>query len=129
VFNEQASWCKDQLMYLRDDEKKAPIKTALGYFSAREEELGRFLHYGMLEIDTNPIERSIRPIALGRKYYMFADSHEAVRNAAIIYSLLATCKLQNIDLYHWIKSVIKLMPTHPAARLEDLLLQFWNSNV
>jgi transposase len=99
VFNELASWCKDQLINLRSDEKKSPIKTALGYFCAREEELSRFLHYGMLEIDTNLIERSIRPIALGRKNYMFAGSHEAAQNAAMIYSLLATCKLQNVYSY------------------------------
>jgi hypothetical protein len=129
VFNELASWCKDQLINLRSDEKKSPIKTALGYFCAREEELSRFLHYGMLEIDTNLIERSIRPIALGRKNYMFAGSHEAAQNAAMIYSLLATCKLQNIDPYNWLKSVIKLMPTHPASRIEDLLPQYWNSRI
>jgi transposase len=129
VFNDLASWCKEQYVNLKSDEKKSPIKTALGYFCAREEELGRFLHYGMLEIDTNLIERSIRPIALGRKNYMFAGSHEAAQNAAMIYSLLATCKLQNIDPYNWLKSVIRLMPTHPASRIEDLLPQYWNSRI
>jgi len=129
VFNELASWCRDQLMNLSDHEKKAPIKTALGYFCSRIEELGRFLHYGMIEIDTNLIERSIRPIALGRKNYMFAGSHEAAQNAAMIYSLLATCKLQNIDPYTWLSSVIKLMPTHPASKIEDLLPQYWNSRI
>jgi len=123
VFEELTCWSKDQLMHLRSDEKKSPIKTALAYFSSREEELGRYLHYGILEIDTNLIERSIRPIALGRKNYMFAGSHDAAQNAAMIYSLLATCK------YHWLKSVIKLMPTHPASRIEDLLPQYWNSRI
>jgi transposase len=129
VFDDLASWCKDQLMHLRSDEKKSPIKTALAYFGSREPELGRFLHYGILEIDTNLIERSIRPIALGRKNYMFAGSHDAAQNAAMIYSLLATCKLQDIDPYHWLKSVLKLMPTHPASRIEDLLPQYWNSRI
>jgi transposase len=129
VFNELVTWCKDQLMNLKSDERKSPIKTALAYFCSREEELGRFLHYGMMEIDTNLIERSIRPIAIGRKNYMFAGSHEAAQNAAMIYSLLATCKLQDIDPYNWLKSVIKLMPTYPASKIEDLLPQYWNSRI
>lgn len=129
VFNELTNWCQDKLYHLRSDEKKSPVKTALGYFCAREEELGRFLHNGIVEIDTNLIERSIRPIALGRKNYLFAGSHEAAQNAAIIYSLLATCKLHDINPYHWLKNVLKLMPTHPASRIEDLLPQYWNSRM
>lgn len=129
IFEELASWCKNQLMHLRSDERKSPIKTALAYFCSREEELGRFLHYGILEIDTNLIERSIRPIALGRKNYMFACSHDAAQNAAMIYSMFATCKLHEIDPYHWLKSVLKLMPTYPSSRIEDLLPQYWNSRI
>jgi transposase len=129
VFDGLAAWCKEQMINLRSDEKKSPVKTALSYFCEREKELGRFLHYGMLEIDTNLIERSIRPIALGRKNYLFAGSHEAAQNAAIIYSLLATCKLHDINPYHWLKSVLKLMPSYPASKIEDLLPQYWNSRV
>ncbi|MCA6440184.1 MAG: IS66 family transposase [Chitinophagaceae bacterium] len=129
VFENLKDWCKDQLYHLRSDEKKSPIKTALSYFCSREAELGRFLHYGMVEIDTNLIERSIRPIALGRKNYMFAGSHDAAQNAAMIYSLLATCKLNDINPYNWLKNVLKLMPTYPASKIDDLLPQYWNSRI
>jgi|GEM_PF-1669366 len=114
-------------MNLRNDEKKSPIKTALAYFCSREQELGMYLHYGMMEIDINLIELSISSVALGRKNYMFAGSHDIAQNAAMIYSLLATCKLYDIDHYHWLKSVLKLMPVNPASRIEDLLLQYCNS--
>lgn len=57
-----------------------------------EKQLGMYLHDGMLLMDTNLIENSIRPIALGRNNYLFAGSHDAAQNAAIIYSLLATKK-------------------------------------
>lgn len=129
VFEQLTDWCQDQLYHLRSDEKRSPIKTALSYFCSREAELGRFLQYGMVEIDTNLIERSIRPIALGRKNYLFAGSHDAAQNAAIIYSLLATCKLHDINPYDWLKNVLKLMPSYPASKINDLLPQYWNSRI
>jgi transposase len=129
VFEHLKDWCQDKLYHLRSDEKKSPIKTALSYFCSREVELGRFLQYGMVEIDTNLIERSIRPIALGRKNYLFAGSHDAAQNAAIIYTLLSTCKLQDINPYEWLKGVLKLMPSYPASKIDDLLPQYWNSRI
>lgn len=58
-----------------------------------------YLHSGRLEIDINLVEDSIRPVAVGRKNYLFAGSHAEAERAAMIYSLLGSCKPQNIDYY------------------------------
>ena len=88
-----------------------------------------FLHDGMLLMDTNLIENTIRPIALGRNNYMFAGSHDAAQNAAIIYSLLATCKLDEVNGYDWLKYVLTVMPTFPSSRIRELLPQHWKARI
>jgi transposase len=88
IFEELAAFVKEQLTKIIT--ARSPTGKALVYFAEREKELGMYLQDGMLEIDTNIIENSIRPIALGRNNYLFAGSHDAAQNAAIIYSLLAT---------------------------------------
>jgi hypothetical protein len=56
----------------------------------------RYIENGRYEIDNNPVERSIRPLALGRKNYMFAGSHEVAQNAVMMYSFFGSCKLNDI---------------------------------
>jgi transposase len=63
--------------------------------------------YGMLQIDTNVMERLIRPIKIGVKNYLFAGLHRGGERAAIIYSLIGTCKLQGIDPYTWLYDVLQ----------------------
>ena len=113
IFEELAAWLKEQLTKILT--ARSPIGKALSYLAQREKELGLYWHDGMVEIDTNIIENTIRPIALGRKNYLFAGSHEAAQNAAIIYSLFATCKLHNVNLYYWLKHVLTVMPTFPSG--------------
>lgn len=88
-----------------------------------------FLHNGMLEIDTNIIENTIRPIALGRQAYLFAGSHDAAQNAAIIYSLFATCRLHDVNPYDWLKYVLTVMPSFPSSRIQELLPQNWKKEI
>ena len=76
---------------------------------------------GKLEIDNNLVENSIRPIAIGRKNYLFAGSHEAAQNAAMFYSLLGTCKLKGIEPFQWLKNLFEVLPDHSANKLEELL--------
>lgn len=83
----------------------------------------------MLEIDTNIIENTIRPIALGRNNYLFAGSYDAAQNAAIIYSLMATCKLHDVHPYEWLKYVLTVMPTFPASRIKELLPHNWKAEI
>ena len=127
IFEELVTWVKEQLTKILTT--RSPIGKALMYFSQREKELGLFLHDGMLEIDTNIIENTIRPIALGRKNYLFAGSHDAAQNAAIIYSLIATCKLHGVNAYDWLKYVLTAMPTFPSSRINELLPHNWKSTL
>jgi transposase len=124
VFEELAAWVREEIPKVTT--LRSPIGKALAYFSEREKQLGMFLTDGMLLMDTNLIENSIRPIALGRNNYLFAGSHDAAQNAAIIYSFFATCKLHDVSPYHWLKNVLTLMPTFPASRMKELLPQNWN---
>jgi transposase len=104
---------------------KSAIAQALAYSINRWAKLCVYITNGDLKIDNNPVERSIRPVALGRKNYMFCGSHEAARRAAMLYSLLGTCKLHNVNPYEWLKDVIIRIPSHPINRVEELLPHIW----
>lgn len=100
---------------------KSAIGTAIQYTLKLWPRLVRYTLQGRFEIDNNLIENSIRPLALGRKNYLFAGSHNAAHQAAMVYSLLATCKLNNIEPWAWLKDTLTKLPDHPANRLEELL--------
>ena len=84
----------------------------------RWKELTRFTTDGRLEIDNNKIENQIRPIALGRKNYLFAGSHESAQRIAMIYSLLATCKANDINPAQWITYVLEQLPNRTVNNIE-----------
>ena len=79
----------------------------------------------MLLRDTNLIENMIRPMALWLNNYIFACSHDAARNAAIVYSLLTTCKLNEVNGYDWLKYVLTRQPIFPSSWINELLPQNW----
>ena len=81
----------------------------------------RYIDDGRLNIDNNLIENSIRPVALGRKNYLFAGSHEAAQQAAVIYSLLGTCKINGIEPFSYLTKILSVIPDHPANQLRRLL--------
>ena len=76
---------------------------------------------GDLPIDNNPIENAIRPIAIGRKNWLFAGSERAGKRAAAIQSLLATAKLNGIEPSQWLKDTLEKLPTWPNSRIDELL--------
>ena len=84
-----------------------------------------YLEDGELEMDNNLIENAIRPIALGRKNYLFAGSHDAAQRAAIFYSLFACCRQHDVDPYQWLVDVLNRLPDHPVNRIEELLPHLW----
>ena len=90
----------------------------------------RFLDDGRLELDNNTVERAIRPIALGRKNHLFAGSDGGAARWAIVASLLATAKLNDVEPFAYLKDVLEPMSDgHPMSRLEDLLPWNWASSV
>ena len=104
---------------------QSPWGKAVHYSLARWEKLCRYTEDGRIEIDNNLVENAIRPIALGRKNYLFAGSHDAAQRAAVIYSLVATCKKNDVNPYEWLKDVLIRIPTHPAKRINELLPHRW----
>jgi transposase len=104
---------------------KSPIGQALAYSLQRWGKLSIYTTEARLQIDNNAVERAIRPIAIGRKNYLFAGSHEAAQRAAMIYSLFSTCKLHNINPYKWLKDALERMHTYTTTNLHELLPQNW----
>lgn len=115
--------------WLVDEYPKILPKSAIGkafyYLIARYNKIYLYLQDGRLEIDNNLIENSIRPVALGRKNYLFAGSHAGAQRAAMVYSLLGSCKLQDINPYEYLQDVLETLPEHPVNRLSELLPPNW----
>jgi transposase len=105
---------------------KSAIGKALEYALLRWKELSLYAGDGMLHIDNNPVENSIRPVALGRKNYLFAGSHDAAQRAAIFYSLFATCKLHGVNPY-WLKYVLDNLIYYKPSTLIELLPQHFKN--
>ncbi|MCA3684333.1 MAG: transposase domain-containing protein, partial [Methylobacterium sp.] len=86
----------------------------------------RFIDDGTIEIDNNAAELSIRPIALGRKNWLFAGSDKGGERAAGILSLIETAKLNGLNPEAYLRSVLERIADHPINRVGDLLP--WNIN-
>lgn len=86
---------------------KSPIGKAFRYTMDRWDRLSAYLYDGILEIDNNLVENAIRPLALGRKNYLFAGSHDAAQRAAGIYSFFAICKKHEVNPYEWLKYTLE----------------------
>ena len=105
----------------------SPIGAAIRYYQARKPYLRRYIEEGRLEIDNNLIENAIRPLALGRKNYLFAGSHEAAQRAAIFYSIFACCAQHNINPMAYLTDVLGRIPEHPINRITELLPHQWKA--
>jgi transposase len=101
---------------------KSTIATAIRYALSRWYGLIRFLDDGRIEIDSNVVERSIRPIALGRKNHLFAGSDGGGEHWAVTASLIETCKLNDIDPEAYLRDVLtKIVARHPVSGIDELL--------
>lgn len=120
ILKHLGEWMREQYVQVLP---KSPIGGALAYSLERWEKLCLYTTHGMLSIDNNPVENSIRPVAIGRKNYLFAGSHEAAQRSAMLYSLLGTCKLNSLNPFDWLKAVLEKLPAHPINRIHELLPQ------
>jgi len=100
---------------------KSAIGEAIAYSLKRWGRLSAYVNDGRLHIDNNPVENSIRPVALGRKNYLFAGSHEAAKRSGMLYSLLGTCKMHGIEPHSWLKDVLQRIADHPINQIQGLL--------
>jgi hypothetical protein len=94
---------------------------ALSYTLKRWPALIRYADTGHLPIDNNVCENCIRPIALGRKNYLFVGTERAGKRAAAIQSLLGTAKLNGLDPHAWLKETLEKLPTWPNSKIDELL--------
>lgn len=107
---------------------KSPWGQAVAYSLARWAKLIRYTEDGRIEIDNNLVENAIRPIALGRRNYLFSGSHEAAQRAAVIYSLLATCKKHEVNPETWLGDVLGRIASYPMKRVHELLPHHWKNS-
>jgi transposase len=100
---------------------QSTIGQALHYSLQRWDKLCLYTTDGRLQIDNNRIENTIRPVAIGRKNYLFAGSHNGARRAAMLYSFLGTCKINEVNPFEWLRHVLNIIPNHPVNKLQELL--------
>jgi transposase len=113
------AWLAQQLARVSG---RSPIAEAIRYGLSHWDGLIRFLDDGRIEIDTNTVERSIRPIALNRKNALFAGSDEGGTNWAVIASLIETAKLNGVNPNAWLTDTLtKLVNLWPASRIDELM--------
>lgn len=112
----------------RNNLSKGGIGKALAYAKNHLPRLQHYLEDGRIEIDNNQIENKIRPLALGRKNYLFAGSSEAAQRAAMMYSFFASCKEHDVNPHVWLKDVLLRIGNHPINRIAELLPGEWAKN-
>ena len=87
----------------------------------------RFVDDGRICLSNNAAERALRCVAVGRRNWTFAGSDAGGRRAAAVYSLIATCKLNDVDPRAWLADVLARLPDHPAHRVSELMPWAWKT--
>src|SRR5690625_4123369 len=126
LINQMGKWIHAQAKQVLP---KSPIGIAFSYSAQRWDALSGYLYDGSLEIDNNLVENAIRPVALGRKNYLFAGSHEGARRAAMAYSFFATCKAHQVNPHQWLKHVLENIMSTKYNNVRDLYPQNFKTNM
>ena len=117
--------------YMREQfERLSPkndVAKAIRYMLVRWASFTRFLDDGRICLSNNAAERALRGVAVGRRNWTFAGSDEGGRRAAAVYSLIATCKLNDVDPRAWLADVLARLPDHPINRVDELLPWNWKA--
>jgi transposase len=108
---------------------RSNLGKAIGYVTEQWEALQVYTEHGFLRIDNNVAENAIRPVVLGRKNWLFAGSDRGGKNAAVIYSLVASCKRAGFDCFAYFRHVLEAVSTHPARRIAELTPAGWAAQV
>jgi transposase len=106
---------------------KEPLGVAVGYALNNWKALRLYAGTGFLDIDNNISENAVRPVALGRKNWLFVGSPAGGWRASVFLSLLATCKRHGVNPMEYLTDVLERVWTHPASRIEELLPHVWKS--
>ena len=106
---------------------KSPLAKALHYAVQRRHGLEVFLDDPEVPIDTNHLERALRPIPMGKRNWLFASTEVGARRVGIIQSLLITCRMHDVDPYTYLVDVLQRISEHPAKRVRELTPRVWKS--
>ncbi|MEM8580349.1 MAG: IS66 family transposase [Pseudomonadota bacterium] len=117
VFDELETWLEAQLRRISG---KSELAKAIRYARGRMPKMRAYLDHGFLELDNNSAERGMRPVALGRKNYLFVGSEGGGKAAAIAYTLIETAKLNGVDPQPWLTDVLSRIADHPVNQMQDL---------
>ena len=118
IFDDLEIWLKEQLDKISG---KTPLAKAIRYALARMPKARAYLDNGFLELDNNTAERAVRPIAVGRKNYLFMGLEAGGKSAALAYTFIETAKMNNVNPEACLAWVLERIQDHPVMRMHDLL--------
>ena len=121
IFDELETWLHMQLPKLSG---KSPLARAIRYALTRMQKTRSYLDNGFLELDNNTCERAVKPVAIGKKNWMFAGSERGGKAMAIAFTLIETAKLNGIDPQAWLTDILGRIADHKINRIDELLP--WN---
>src|ERR1043166_5466559 len=122
LMTELHAWLKEQVAKLS---RNHDLAKAINYMLRRWDALTRFLADGRVCITNNAAERALRCVPLGRKAWLFCGSDRGGQRAAILYTLIQTARLNDVDPQAWLAAVLARIADHPAAELDELLPWNW----
>jgi hypothetical protein len=125
IVDDLESWLQAQLPRISS---KSELAKAIRYALARIRKLRPYLEYGCLEADNNCAERALKPVALGRKNFLFVGSEGGGRSAAIAYTLIESAKLNGVDPQAWLTDVLGRIADHKINKIDELLPWNWAEN-
>lgn len=118
VLKELKSWMTDTLAQVS---AKSPLALAIGYTLGNWTALTRFVEDGRIDAHNNTAERALRGVAIGRKNYLPLGSDAGGHTAAVMYTLLGTARLNDINPQRYLRHVLERLPEHPSNRIDELL--------
>jgi len=124
IFEDLETWLQLKLPKISG---KSTLAGGIRYTLGRMPKASGYLEDGQLELDNNICERSIRPVTLGRKNYLFMGSKRGGDAAAIAYTLIETCRMNRVDPEAWLRWVLARVADHKINRLDDLMPWNWSA--
>jgi len=106
---------------------KSPMAKAMDYSLKRWPAFTNFIGDGRLCMSNNAAERAVRGVAVGRRNWTFCGSDSGGRRAAAMYTLIESCKLNDVDARAWLADVLARIADHPASKITELLPWNWKA--
>jgi len=113
--------------YSEDVLPKSPIGGAVGYAQRSWQDFEVYLEDPAIPIDNNRVEREMRAVAVGRKNWMFCGSRTGGKQAALLFGLIGTCKLQGVNPEAWLQDVLRRVRRHPKDSMSELTPRIWKT--